>query len=125
MEKKPGSKEIRRWCTGMTVSEVKEEIKAFRKGRKAPKKCYLCKRPEGSKSVVLTANKREPYVLAKIALLPVQRKITRDWVFDYFPCWECAVLVGFKPKSNGERKRAQSEGPAQFLPAGPAPDYYS
>jgi hypothetical protein len=126
MEKKAGSKELRRFCTGMTVPEVKKEIRAMQKGKKAPKKCYLCKRSEGDKSVILTPDQKEPYFLAEIALLPIQRNITKDWAFDYLLCWECAVLLGLKTRPDGLKKGTQSKKvPTQFLPPGPATDLYS
>ena len=127
VEKKSKGKELRRFCTGMTISEVKKEIKVIEKGKKAPKRCYLCKRAEGDKSVVVAPDdKKEPYFLAEIVLLPVQRKITKDWMFEYFLCWECAVLLGLKTKPDGQKKRTESEkAPVQFLPAGPTPDFYS
>lgn len=127
MEKKPRTKEIRRCCTGMTISEVKKEIRAVKKGKKSPKRCYLCKRSEGDKSVVLAPDEKEPYVLAKISLHPVQRKVTKDWVFDYFLCWECAVLMGLRAKPVAQKKCTQgrNQGSPQFLPAGPAGGYYS
>ncbi|HSB06202.1 MAG TPA: hypothetical protein VLK23_13510 [Thermodesulfobacteriota bacterium] len=119
-------KEMRRLCTGMTMSELRKDIKAMEKGKKAPKKCYLCKRPEGDKSVVLTPDEKEPFVLAKIPLFPVERRVTKDWVFEYYLCWECALLVGFEARPIGQKKRTQAEkGPAQFLPAGPAKSFYS
>ena len=98
------------------------------RGKKSPKKCYLCKRSEGDKSVVLTPDEKEPYVLAKIALIPVQRKATREWVFDYFLCWECAVLVGLRSKGPLlKEKSARKKGQVLpgVLPAGPPPDFYS
>lgn len=121
-------KEIRRCCTGLTEEEVKKEIKALEKGKKTPKKCYLCKRPEGGMSVVLTPDEKEPFFYAKIALVPVKRKATEDWVFDYFLCWECAVLVGLPPKGPLLReKNARTRGKefSGLLPAGPASDFYS
>jgi hypothetical protein len=128
MEKKSRSKEIRRCCTGMTISEVKKEVKAFEKGKKTPKRCYLCKRSEGDKSVVLTPDQKEPYVLAEIALVPVERKATKDWVFDYFLCWECAMLVGLRsqgPLLKERSGRTKGHEPTGPLPASPAPEFYS
>ena len=120
MEKKSKTKELRRFCTGMTISEVKKEIKDMQKGKKAPHRCYLSKRPEGGKSVVIAPDQKEdPYFLAEIALLPVQRKITKDWAFDYLLCWECAVLLGLKTVAQPEKV------PSHFIPAGPGPDLYS
>ncbi len=96
------------------------------KGKKASKKCYLCKRSEEDHSVVLTPGEKEPYVLAKIALHTVQRKVTKDRVFDYFLCLGCALLVGLMAKPVGQKKRTQSKkGPTQFFPAGRAPEFYS
>ncbi|RPJ09031.1 MAG: hypothetical protein EHM36_04725 [Deltaproteobacteria bacterium] len=119
-------KEMKRLCTGMTVSDLRKDIRTLEKGKKAPKKCYLCKRREGDKSVLLTPDEKKPYALPKITLVPVQRRVTEDWVFDYFLCWECALLVGLHAKPIGQKRRPQSEKlPAQFLPAGPAKGYYS
>jgi hypothetical protein len=42
-------KEMKRLCTGLTISDLMKDIKALEKGKKAPKKCYLCKRREGAK----------------------------------------------------------------------------
>ncbi len=50
----------------MTISDVKREIKAMQKCKKAPKKCYLCKGADGDESVVLAPDEKERYVLAKI-----------------------------------------------------------
>ncbi len=94
-------KEMKRLCTGLTISDLRKDIRAMEKGKKAPKKCYLCKRPEGDKSVLLTPDVKKPYVTPKITLFPVQRRVTEDWVFDYFLCWECALLVGLRADRPG------------------------
>ena len=126
MEKNSKGKELRRFCTGMTIAEVKKEIKGRQKGKAAPHRCYLCKRSEGDKSVIVAPDQKEPFFLAEIALILVHRKITKDWAFDYFLCWECAVLLGLKTKPDGQKKGTHPEKiPAQFLTAGPAQDLYS
>ena len=91
-----------------------EGEKALKKGKKTPKKCYLCKRPEGGMSVVLTPDQKEPFFYAKIALVPVERKGTKDWVFDYFLCWECAVLVGLRPKGPLLREKNRPDKGAEI-----------
>jgi hypothetical protein len=126
MEKNPRSKEIRRVCTGLSKEELKKEIRAMEKGKKAPKKCYLCKRPENGTAVLLTPDAKEPYAFATIPLVPVHRKIAGGHTFIFLLCWECALLVGHRARTIGQKRRTQSEKvPAQFLPAGPAKDYYS
>lgn len=119
-------KEIRRCCTGLTEEEVKKEMEALGKGKKTPNRCYLCKRPEGGKSVLLAPDEKGP-VYAKIGLVPVHREITGGRTFIYFLCWECALLVGLRAKTVGQKKGTQTknQGPGQILPAGPAGDFYS
>jgi hypothetical protein len=121
-------KDIRRCCTGLTISDVKKEVKGLKKGKKTPKKCYLCKRPEGGRSVLLTSDEKHPFVYARIALIPVERRVTEGRVFDYFLCWECALLVGLRSKGPLLRKKNDRTREQEFpglLPAGPAPDFYS
>jgi hypothetical protein len=120
-------KEVRRWCTGMTKEELMKEMKALEKGTNHVEKCYLCKRPENDTAVLLTPDEKEPYALTKITLIPVHREIAGGHTFIYFLCWECALLVGLRAKPVGQKEVTlkEKQSPTQFLPAGPAPDFYS
>ena len=119
MEKKG----IRRLCTGMTRDELKKNIKAFEKGKKSVRRCYLCKRPEGSQSILLTLDKDEP-LSWPVKLNLIKRKVSDDFAFEYYICLECAVLVGMKSNTIFPAKIKKYRLPIGF-PAGPAPDYYS
>ncbi len=117
-------KEIRRCCTGMTDKDFMKNLKKLDKVENIPKKCYLCKREEGSTSVLVTDSDEKPFIFYKLNLNLLERKMPRDVVFEYYMCLECAALVGIKVKPPFP-VRTQKYWLPKSLPAGPTPDYYS
>ena len=104
-------KVLRKCCTGMTLQEFKTKMKAIDKGKKhLPKKCYLCKRPEGSRSVLIGGTENEAFTLPKLTLWQVNRPVAKDWILDYYLCFECAILVGIDPPRSGRPFEMEERG---------------
>ena len=105
-----------------------EGNKSPEEGQKDPQKVLSLQETRGRHVDCFDSRCEGAFFYAKIALVPVERRATKDWVFDYFLCWECAVLVGLRPKGPLLReKNARTKGQEfpGLLPAGPAPDFYS
>ncbi len=92
-------KEHRRLCTGQTEKEFMAELKQSKKWKEIPKKCYLCKRPEGTTSVHVPSDAPECYTVSEVHLNRLERRMTKDVMFEFYTCLECAALVGIKVKS--------------------------
>jgi hypothetical protein len=102
---------LRKCCTGMTLQEFKREMKAIDKGRKhSSKKCYLCKRPGDSTSVLLGATENDAFTFPKLTLWQVNRPVTKDWILDYYLCFECAILIGIEPPHSGRPSEMKEKG---------------
>jgi len=86
-------------CTGMTFDEVGHSIKdthhrmleGVKEGAKI-RRCYLCKRWEGSKIVSIDAVAEEFYI-SRLKLFDVEVELGTQKNLVFFLCQECRLLL--------------------------------
>ena len=94
--------------TGITENQWADEMKMLdfveEQGIKAPsiRTCYLCKREEGEKSLLLYEDTVEKIILHPIELSPCEIKFGGGVTYSYLLCIECALLLDVMDKMEPE-----------------------
>ncbi len=93
-------KKINMIVTGLTMKELEREARALDDAEKAginlpdPKpQCYLCKRQEGEKSILISENEKDQVSVAEIGLMEIMVDMGDGSTFKYLICQECELLL--------------------------------
>ncbi|MCR4393049.1 MAG: hypothetical protein NUV31_01610 [Dehalococcoidales bacterium] len=115
-------KKINMIVTGLTMKELEKEARALDEAEKAgidmpdPKpQCYLCKRQEGEKSILISENEKDQVSLAEINLMEILVDMGDGSTFKYLICQECELLLSEMARieiANAEEEFSEETGEA-------------
>ena len=80
-------------CTGMVEHEFKIIKDKIQDGIKPPKRCYICKRPEGADFVYFGSEKGSDAITAKTDFGFIVRTAPGGIKLKYLVCRDCVSLL--------------------------------